>query len=866
MKAHSESIKSVLEKYDTKREGLDSAEAEKRLKEHGPNEIKHQKKVSALKIFLSQFKSFLVIILLIAVGISLVLGEGHYFEAIVIGAILLLNTIFGFIWEYRAEKTIEALQSMASHKVTVIRDQEKRLINAKELVPGDILIIEEGDKISADARLIESYSLETQEAALTGESLPVEKNIYKLKPNTAIAERKNMAFSGTIATRGRAIGVVTSTGMDSELGRVAHMIEKAEKEIPLKKQLDSLGKWIGIVVIAIAIIIFITLMLRGEPLLSMLVLAIALAVAAVPEGLPAVVTIGLALGVQKMAKKKALIRKLPSVETLGSTTVICTDKTGTLTMNEMTVKKLYVNRKVVSVTGQGYNTEGKFSEDVSDLKLLLKIGALCNDSSISHNNNKLIGDPTEGALIISAMKAGMGQAELEQKWPRIGEIPFSSERKMMTTFHKHGKKKLSLVKGALDNVLEKCDKIYLNGKIRKLTSKEKKDIINQANDFAKHALRVLAFAFREFVNENNAEEELVFVGLQGMRDPARSEARTSIKKCKKAGIKVKMVTGDHKLTAEAIAKEVGLEGETITGEELAEMSDKELVKRINKTAVFARVNPKDKIRIVRCLKNKGHIVAMTGDGVNDAPALKEANIGVSMSITGTDVAKEAADMVLLDDNFATIVNAVEEGRGIYQNIRKFVMFLLSCNIAEVLIVFLAVLMGLPLPFLAIQILWINLVTDSFPALALSVDPKSQGIMKKKPRNPKEHIINREIGINTVLLALLATGATLFIFSRYADSLKMGQTIAFVTLVMIELAVPFIIRSRFGTKTFANKWLFGAIFLSLILQLLVIYTPLSKLFETVALGAEWLPILIVTAIVATVGTGIELISRKYFSRA
>lgn len=866
MKAHSESIKSIFEKLNSRREGLTREEAEKKLEKNGLNELDHKKGVSALKIFLAQFKSFLVIILLVAVGISLFLGEEHYFEAIVIGAILLLNTIFGFVWEYRAEKTIEKLQGMTSYKVTVVRGGEKQLINAKQLVPGDILILDEGDKISADARLIESYSLETQEAALTGESLPIPKSIHKLKEDTILAERKNMVFSGTMVTRGRAIAIVTETGMKTQLGKVAHLIQKAEKQIPLKRQLDSLGRWIGIAVIIIALIIFTTLVIRGEPLISILILAIALAVAAVPEGLPAVVTIALALGVQRMAKKNALVRKLPSVETLGSTTVICTDKTGTLTMNEMTVKKLYANGEVIHVSGEGYNPEGGFSADKSKFELLLRIGSLCNDASIGPKGQNLIGDPTEGALLISAMKAGMSQAKLEETWPRVGEIPFSSDRKMMTTFHKHGKKKLSLVKGALDIILEKCTKIYVNGKIRKLTSKDKKEINDITDSFAKQALRVLAFAFREFVNEKSAEKELVFVGLQAMIDPPRAEAKESIKKCKKAGIRVIMITGDHQLTAESIAKQIGLKGESISGEELSKMSETQLMKAVDKTVVFARVNPKDKIRIVDALKKRGHIVAMTGDGVNDAPALKQSNIGIAMGITGTDVAKETADMILLDDDFSTIVNAVEEGRGIYDNIRKFVMYLLSCNIAEVLIVFLAVLMSMPIPFLAIQILWINLVTDSFPALALGVDLKSPGIMSRKPRNPKEHIINKEIGINTILIALLATGATLFLFSKYADSLQLGQTIAFTSLVMIELAVPFIIRTRFRTPIFSNFWLFGAIGLSLILQLLVLYTPLSSLFSTVGLGMAWIWILAGTATVMFAGLGIELVSRKIFSKA
>jgi len=862
---HSIGIKDLFEKFETKKEGLTKEEAETRLKKHGLNELEKKEHISPLKIFLAQFKSFLVIILLIAVVISLVLGKDHYFDAIIIGIILILNATFGFFWEYRAEKAIEALQNMSSQKVTIIREGEKQLILAKEVVPGDIMIIDGGDKISADGRIIECYSLQTQEAALTGESIPIEKNINKLKEETILAERKNMVYSGTIATRGKALVLVTSTGMNTQLGKVAKLLQTAEKEIPLKKQLDSLGKWIGAIVILISMIIFTILLFRGESLLPILILTVALAVAAVPEGLPAVVTIALALGVQRMAKQNALIRKLPSVETLGSTTVICTDKTGTLTMNEMTVKRLYVNNKIIYVSGEGYSPEGQFSTNKKDIELLLKIGCLCNDSSISPQGTNLIGDPTEAALLVSAMKANILQHDLEKKWPRINEIPFSSERKMMTTLHKAGKKKISAVKGAVDVILDKCNKFYYNGKIRKLTSKDKKEILEINKKFASDALRVLGFAFKEYVHEKDAEKELIFVGLQGMIDPPRHEAKEAIKKCKRAGIEVIMITGDHKITAEAIAKQLGLQGESITGQEIENLTESQLIKLVGKISVYARVNPKHKLKIVDALKKRGHIVAMTGDGVNDAPALKEANIGVAMGITGTDVAKEAADMILLDDNFSSIVNAVEEGRGIYDNIRKFVMYLLSCNLAEVLIVFLAVILALPLPLLAIQILWINLVTDSFPALALGIDPKGKGLMLRNPRNPKEHIINKEIGLNTTLLALITTIATLFIFTKYLDNLSVAQTVAFTTLVLIELAIPFIIRIRFKTETFSNKWLFGAVGLSLLLQLLVIYTPLNKFFSTTVLRIEWAYIIIGMLSVFIIGTIIEIISSRIFQR-
>lgn len=852
MEWHSTSIKKLFSQLNTGKQGLTNEEAAKRLEKYGLNEIEREKKISPWKIFFSQFKSMLVIILIAAVAVSIFLGKR--LDAAVIGVVLVLNAVFGFVQEYKAERAIEALKKMAALKATVVRSGEKQVILAKELVPGDIMILDEGDKISADARLLESYSLETQEAALTGESLPVSKSVGTFKEKTSLAERHNMAYSGTIATRGRAIALVTATGKQTELGKVAKMLEHVEKEIPLKKQLDSMGRWIGIAVILLCLAVFLVQVLRGGEIISVFIISLALAVAAIPEGLPAVVTIALALGVQRMAKGNALVRQLPSVETLGSTNVICTDKTGTLTMNQMTVKQIYANGEFVDISGEGYKPEGKFSADTKNIMDLLKIGTLCNDAAIADSN--VIGDPTEGALLVSAMKAGLKKDKLEKQFRRVDEIPFTSERKMMTTIHKTGRKKFAFMKGAPRSVLNRCTKFYYNGKIRKLTQKERDKIIAADHEMANQALRVLAFAYKECISKDDAEKEMIFAGLQGMIDPPRHEAKEAINKCKKAGIKVVMITGDQRLTAEAVAKQLGLEGRTVTGKDLDEMKDSEFHKIADEVAVYARVNPQHKIKIIDALKKKGYTVAMTGDGVNDAPALKEAHIGVAMGIAGTDVAKEASDMVLLDDNFASIVNAVEEGRGIYDNIRKFVAYLLSCNLAEVLIVFIAVLLSLPLPFIAIQILWINLVTDSFPALALGVDPRSTDVMMKRPRKPKEHIISRGLALGISLIAIATTAITLYLFNHYLPETRLAQTVAFTTLVTIELTVPFIIRARYRAKLFSNPWLLSAIVLSLMLQLAVIYSPLSKLFNTLPLKIEWLYIASATLALFAVGFAVE----------
>jgi len=841
----------VFKELKTSQNGLSDAEAKKRLEKYGLNKIKEGKKISRLAIFLNQFKSFLIIILLIATVISFFLGE--IIDAAVILVIVIFNAVFGFIQEYKAEKSIEALKKLTALKTIVIRNDKEKEIPSEEVVPGDIIVIDTGTKIPADARLIEAIELEIQEASLTGESVPSQKDISLLKGKIPLGDQKNIAFSSTIVTRGKGKAVVIKTGMDSEIGKIAKMIEETKEELtPLQKKLDDLGKKIGIAIIIICIFIFILKVitsLKTTPSLLVninesFMVAIALAVAAIPEGLPAVVTISLALGIQRMVKKNALIRKMPSVETLGSTNVICSDKTGTLTKNEMTVRRIFCDGKVIEVTGQGYEPKGKFIHsnkdfDAKKLELLLRIGVLCNNAELIKRKNKwdLIGDPTEGSLLVTAGKANISQGKLNKAYPRIKEIPFSSEEKMMTTINKVSNKKIAHIKGAPDIILKKCNKIYENGKTRALTSKDKKYILEINESFASDSLRVLGFAYKP-VKEKYTEKELIFVGLQGMIDPPRQEVKDSILKCKEAGIRVIMITGDHQGTAVAIAKELGIEGDATSGEKLDSISDKDFRNLIEKISIYARVNPEHKIRIVDALKKKGNIVAMTGDGVNDAPALKKADIGVSMGITGTDVAKEASDMVLTDDNFSSIVNAVEEGRGIYANIKKFFAFLISGNIGEVMIIFLAIVFGWPLPLTAIQILLINLVTDGLPAIALGADPFEPNAMQSKPRDKKEPIhknLNHFIFYYPIIMITVCLGLFYYTYTT-SGNLAKAQTIAFLTIAMFELYQAFASRSTkfssFKVGIFKNKFLVGAVLISLFILIAVTYVPfLQPLFDT-----------------------------------
>ncbi|MFC1732983.1 calcium-translocating P-type ATPase, SERCA-type [candidate division KSB1 bacterium] len=853
-------VKDALKELKTSENGLTSAEAYERLKKYGYNEIEEKEKISSLKIFLSQFSSPIVWILIGAIIISVIIGEK--IDAIIISIILVINAIVGFIQEYKAEKAIEALKKMASLKAIVIRDGKEKEIDAIELVPGDIIILQTGEKIPADGRIIELANLQTQEAALTGESLPIKKEDGVYKKDLGIGDRKNLIYSGTVITNGRGKALVTGTGMKTEIGKIAHLIQTTESEItPLQKQLKSLGKWLGILTLFVCTVVFAAGVIRSgsydqKTVLEFFIVAVSLAVAAIPEGLPAVVTISLAIGIKRMIKKNALIRKLPSVETLGSTTVICTDKTGTLTHNEMTVKKIYVDDQVVDVAGSGYEPKGHFSHHSKTLPMLLKIGALNNDAHLEEKNGKweIRGDPTEGALIVSAAKLGLDKELLETKRKRIDEIQFDSSRKRMTTVHESHGKRLCYVKGAPDLIVELCSHIHMDGKIRKITKHDITKILKINEDLANNALRVLGFAYKELKKadkKKDYEKKLIFVGLQGMIDPPRKDAKHAIAKCKSAGIKVIMITGDFKGTAVAIAKDLGITGRAIDGDELEKM---DLDKDVLDIGVYARVNPEHKLRIVEALRKKGHIVAMTGDGVNDAPALKKADIGIAMGISGTDVAKEASDMILTDDNFASIVNAVEEGRGVYDNIRKFLAFLLSGNIGEVCVIFIAMLLGLPLPLIAVQILMINLVTDGLPATALSADPFEPGRMERKPRNPKEKIyMNLSPYLIYYPAIMIITTLSFFAFFVKGGNIPKAQTVAFLSIAMFELYQAFSCRSTIYTSfkvgIFKNMWLNLAVLSSLGIIIAIIYFPsLQGLFGTFPLSfAEFITIVLVSSI-------------------
>ena len=857
---HNKNIQQVFKGLETSEKGLSNKEAEERLKQYGLNEIKEAKKVSSFEIFINQFKSIVLWILIIATIISAFLKE--YIDTIVILAIIVLIAVLGFILEYRAEKAIEALKKLISLKATVIRDGQKKEIDAKELVLGDMIVLETGDKIPADARLIEVINLQTQEASLTGESRPVSKNTKELPEKTSVADMKNMVFSSTIVVSGRAKAIVVATGMQTEIGKIATMIEEVKPEpTPLQKKMDNLGKWIGKVVIAIAIIIFVVASIFQEKsILDNLIVAVAVAVAAIPEALLAIVTMSLAIGTQRMLKRNALVRRLPSVETLGSTTVICSDKTGTLTANEMTVKKVFVNGRIIDVTGTGYETKGQFlykgkNVSIDEIELLLKIGALNNNAEL--RDGSVIGDPTEGCLIVSAAKAGLPKEDLEKEYPRIDEIEFTSERKMMTTIHKHHGEKLAYIKGAPEVILKLCSYICISGKVKKLTEEMKKQILEINKEFADDALRVLGFACKTIITDKDPEKNLIFVGLQGMIDPPREEVKIAIEKCKKAGIKVIMITGDHEITAKAVAKEIGLAGKVITGQQLDDI--KNLEDWVEDVAIFARVNPEHKIKIVDALKKKGHVVAMTGDGVNDAPALKKADIGIAMGITGTDVSKEASAMILTDDNFASIVNAVEEGRGVYDNIRKYIGFLLSGNISEVLIIFLGIVFGLPLPLTATQILLINLVTDGLPALALGADPYEPNAMARKPRKLDEPIFK---GLNPFLVyyPIVMTIVALLIFSWFyfmKGRLLQAQTATFLTISMFELYQAFASRSTiypaFKVGIFKNKFLILAVLSSFTVIATSIFIPsFGKFLDMFPLSiAEFVFITLISSIGAIV---------------
>tara|TARA_Y100000310_G_scaffold342814_1_gene447589 strand:+ start:3527 stop:6079 length:2553 start_codon:yes stop_codon:yes gene_type:complete len=827
MPHYQQAVKEVINNLKSSEKGLSSKEAKKRLNKYGPNKIGTERKISLLKLLWSQFNDPLVWVLLFAIAVSALIQ--HYIDAVVIAIIVVLNAGLGFFQEFKAEKAIEHLRELQQHKAKVLRNGKELEILTENLVPGDIIFVEEGDKIPADCRLIESIELQVDEASLTGESSPVTKLISTIKGKKVTGDQKNMIFTGTVVTRGRGKGIVTNTGKETELGKIAKEIETIEEEItPLQKRLKEIGKWLTIGVIIICALIFTLGWLRGFAIFDMFLITVSLAVAAIPEGLPAVVTITLALGLKKMLKRKALIRKLKSVETLGSVTVICSDKTGTLTKNEMTVTKVWANEKVYNVTGSGYEIKGDIlfnkKNAANEIKNLLLTATSCNDATT------LVGDPTERALKVLAAKGSV--KELERK----SEIPFSSDKKFMSITDVKG---ISYLKGATLTILSKCDKIEINGKVRKLTEKDKQAIIKQNETFSKEALRVLAYAY--------GTSKLTFLGLTGMIDPAREEVPKAIATCIKAGIRTLMITGDHKLTAEAVAKQVDIKGKSIEGIELDDISDKELKKLVNKTAIFARVNSLHKSRILKALQSNGEIVAMTGDGVNDAPAIKQSNVGVAMNLKGTEITKDVSDLILLDDNFATIVAAVEEGRTIYSNIRKFVKFLLAANFGEIALIAIPIFIGIAsIPLSAIQLLWINLVTDSFPALALGKDPAEPNIMSKKPRDPKSSFFT-DMKMFMLLATIIASSVTIGVFLWYyrLGDIEFAQTMTFCTLIMFELFLVFACRSDTVPifKLKQNYWLYGAVALSFFTLLLLLYTPLAGVFKLSYIGLqEWIIII------------------------
>ncbi len=876
--------------------GLSNEEVQEKIKIHGYNELKEKEKESLFSKIIRQLKDFLVIILIVASIVSVLVGEVT--DSIVIIAIVIINAVLGVLQEGKAEKALEALRKMSSPNAKVFRNGHMEIIPAKMLVPGDIILLEAGDIIPADIRLIESVNLKIEEASLTGESVPVEKHAERaFDKEIGIGDRLNMAYMSTIVSYGRGRGIVVETGNGTEIGKIADAIQTIKEEAtPLQRKLDEMSKWLGIVCLGVCGIVFAVGLLRGGDILEMFMVSISLAVAAIPEGLPAVVTIVLALGMKRMVDRNAIVRKLLAVETLGCIDVICSDKTGTLTQNEMTVVGLYATNKKSKVTGQGYNPKGDFNlndekikpNEDTDFKMLLSIGVLCNDSILEKKDKEenlwgIMGDPTEAALIVAGAKAGMEKSGMNSKYPRIDEIPFDSDRKMMTTFHENfiAGKVVSFTKGAPDIILGKCTKAYMNGRMVDLTDDIKSVILNVNSEFASSALRVLSFAYREYdklpeiINSEKIESNLIFVGLMGMIDPARVEAAEAIKICKQAGIKPVMITGDYKDTAVAIAKELGLMSEkdgVLTGSELDGINDEELKKKVESTSVYARVSPDHKVRIVDALKKNGHIASMTGDGVNDAMALKRADIGVSMGITGTDVAKGTADIVLTDDNFASIVSAVEEGRIIYSNIRKFVAFLLSCNVGEILIVFISILVGLPVPLLPIQLLWVNLATDSLPALALGTEKGDKDIMSLKPRSPKEPILNKRTLITIIIQSIAMTAVVLavYIFALKVDNMgiEIARTYAFATLICAQLFQAYSSRSQrntiFKLGIFTNKSLGWATLISFVSLLGVVYLPmLQPIFKTVPLNAnEWMMIIFMSIIPLIIGETYKVIVRKF----
>jgi Ca2+-transporting ATPase len=854
--------------------GLTASEAEKRLLKYGPNTLTSTPSRSAFAIFIAQFKSLIVVLLIAAALLAFLLNET--IEGFAILVVIILNAVIGFLTELRAEQAITALKEQTVPTAHVIRDGEEHQIPAEKLVPGDIVVLAAGQRVPADGRILESVQLQVQEASLTGESLPVSKIDEPLRPDSGdvqLGDRINMGYMGTIITDGRGLLLVTGTGMQTEIGKIGTLIDEAvTQDTPLERRLEQLGRaLVGIVAVLCAVIVTAGV-LRGENLLYMLEVGISLAIAAVPEGLPAVATMTLALGVQRMARNNALVRHLPAVETLGSTTVICTDKTGTLTKNEMTVTRIVLNGDQIDVTGSGYEVQGTFrSADTTiapreneHLMLALQIGTLCNDAELERTEKgvQVLGDPTEGALIIAAEKACLQHIALEAAYDRVDELPFSSDTKRMVTVHRTPEGTLvAYMKGSLAAVLESTSQFMTHGQIRPITPQDNEQILQLNRKMAENALRVLAVACRELPADYTPEDlasNFTYVGLFGMIDPLREEAKSAIEQCHEAGIRTIMITGDQPVTAAEIARQLGLDRDkqgrqyrTVHARELDGLDEAGWGRIVADAAVFARVSPEHKLRIVEALQKQKHIVAMTGDGVNDAPALRKADIGVAMGIKGTEVAKETASMIIRDDNFATIVRAIEQGRMIYSNIQRFIHYLFSCNFSEILTVFAAIMIGWALPLAPLQILWLNIITDVFPALALALEPSAPNMMKRKPRDPQERLLNRTFVSLIVWQGILLAAVTLAAFaigmSWYGDDsagLDHAVTISFMTLALAQTFHALNARSQmdsvFNRQLFSNRWLWGAILICILLQLAAVYVPfLQTVLHTVPLNlSDW----------------------------
>jgi Ca2+-transporting ATPase len=865
---HNLSPEDAIQLLRSKASGLTLKEAQQRLSEYGHNELKAKKPKSLILVFFQQFLNPLIYVLIVAGILSLVsqffTGEQHYIDAIVIFGVIILNAGIGTFQENQAEKAMKALLEMAAPKAKVKRDGRIEVIAARDIVPGDILYFESGDKIPADVRLIESSNLKVNESALTGESMPVEKRTDAVAVDTHLAERASMLYMGTIITNGRAAGIAVSTGMSTEMGKIATGIEEVPPEqTPLQKNISRLSRYLVFIFIGVSLLLILIGLLQGLGIFDVALLAIAAAVASIPEGLPAVVTVVLAIGMRTMARHNAIIRKLVAVETLGSATVICSDKTGTLTLNQMTVRRLFLNDRFVNVTGEGYEPEGQFlindnvisPSDDRQLKLALQIGALCNDSTLSRTDQRtnIIGDPTEGALVVAAAKAGFDKAELERTYPRLDEIPFESEKRYMGTLHRLDGRFVVYVKGAPERILSFSKFIQKGDSVVNLEQSDTQRIIEASNSMAGEALRVMAFAYLDLtqkpdnLDDNLINDNLVFVGLAGMADPPRDEAKEAIRLCHQAGIKVVMITGDNLVTAESIARQLNLQsGKAVTGAELQKMTDEELSRRIESISVFARIEPLHKLRIVNALRKRGHVVAMTGDGVNDAPALKTADIGIAMGITGTDVAKEASDMVLSDDNFASVVAAVDEGRAIFTRLRNVLFYTLNTNLSELVTLILALIFIGQSPLLAVQILWVNLVTDTAGDIPLGMEPKFGDELKQPPRHPTVGLMYPGLFIRILVMAALI-GTGVFLIFRWAEprmSVEEARSLAFCALVAFEWFMAFSARSDehsiFKLGILRNKILLFSILLAVLLQLAVIYVPfLQTAFRTYPLSlSDW----------------------------